>query len=86
MSDMDAASLGMEKQAVDSSPSQFSFEDSFGLDWDWYIRLKVTFPDHITAADLEANLNRISKEFEDFWRGKITFFSSSRISGNLADE
>jgi hypothetical protein len=72
---MDATSLDMAKLAVDSSPSQLSFEDSFV--WEWYIRLKVTFPDHCTAADLSASINEVLKEFEDFWLGRL--FSPGRF-------
>jgi hypothetical protein len=72
---MDATSLDLANLTVDSSPSQLSFEDRFVLDWDWYIRLKVTFPQHDTAKDLEAKLQLISKEFEEFWRGNIKIIS-----------
>jgi hypothetical protein len=71
---MDAASLEMEKLAINSEPNQLSFEDSFVLDWESYIRLKVTFPDHYTAADLEARINEVLKEFEEFWHSKMKFF------------
>jgi hypothetical protein len=68
-SDMDATSLDLAKLAMDSTPSQLSFEETFV--WEWYIRLKVTFPDHYTAADLEANINEVLTEFEEFWRSKF---------------
>jgi hypothetical protein len=68
---MDAISLDLANLAVDSSPSQFSFDETFV--WEWYIRLKITFPDHITAADLSAHITQILKEFDDFWRSKFHF-------------
>ena len=73
---MDDTSSDLPNMTVDSSPSQLSFEDSFVLDWESYIRLKVTFPDHDTAADHSALLQDVSKEFEEFWRGKFYFFPS----------
>jgi hypothetical protein len=68
---MNANSLDSAKLAMDSSLSQLSFDETFV--WEWYIRLKVTFPDHYTAADLAANITQISKEFEEFWLSR--FFS-----------
>jgi hypothetical protein len=61
----------MEKLAMDSSPSQLSFDETFV--WESYIRLKVTFPDHYTAADLSASIDEVLKKFEDFWRSKFCF-------------
>ena len=74
---MDATSLDSAKLAMESSPSQLLFEDSFV--WEWYIRLKVTFPDHYNAADLATNINEALKEFEEFWISR--FFSSRRSLG-----
>jgi hypothetical protein len=68
---MGATSLDMAKLAVDSSPSQLSFENNFV--WECYIRLKVTFPGHYPTADLSANIDEVLKEFENFWRSR--FFS-----------
>lgn len=71
---MDATSSDLANLTLDSEPSQLSFEESFVLDWESYIRLKVTFPEHDTAADHSALLQDVSKEFEEFWRGKFKFF------------
>ncbi len=82
---MDAASLEMEmeKLAVDSEPSQLSFEGRFLVDWEWYIRLKVTFPYHDTAGDIEPGMNGLLTEFGGFWHSKISFFFLFFLRGFL---
>ena len=66
---MDATSTDLANVAMDSSPSHLSFDETFV--WEWYLRLKVTFPDHITTADLEAIIDEVLKEFEEFWRSNF---------------
>ena len=72
---MDATSSDLANLALDSSPTQLSFDETFI--WEWYIRLKVTFPDHYTAADLSASIDEVLKKFEEFWLSR--FFSLRRL-------